>query len=232
MTFFNFKQKVCELLVTPFMTSSKARHEQCASNTPSPSEGNETNNNNTNTIDGTIGVIEESYVLVKNLPRTSNPNVTQDIDCFLRQKMGKVLKTSYSCIKCRKRFLCSGCGELRFKFLDCRQSKFKPFTRGLATYVATFIFRKKHPQPPQLKLLLDQMECTLLLTHLFQLMDDQVTPMTVYVPEELPVLLVGMSCQYHLLLCLLLSPLSSPSSQLLMTLSYWFVLDLMLLLPY
>jgi len=35
--------------------------------------------------------------------------------------------------------LCSGCGELRFKFLDCRQSKFVPFTRGFATYVAAFI---------------------------------------------------------------------------------------------
>jgi hypothetical protein len=52
MTFFNFKQKVCELLVTPFMSSSKAHRDQRDSNTPSPSENNESNNNNnTNTIE-------------------------------------------------------------------------------------------------------------------------------------------------------------------------------------
>jgi hypothetical protein len=97
-TFFNFKQKVCELLVTPFMSSSKACRDQHASNTPSPSEDNEAKNNNTNTIDSTVGVIVESHVLVENLPRLTNLNVAQGIDCFLCQKMGKELKTSYSSV--------------------------------------------------------------------------------------------------------------------------------------
>jgi hypothetical protein len=41
---------------------------------------------------------------VENLPRSNNPNVAQDIDCFLCRKTGKELRMSYSCIKCMKGF--------------------------------------------------------------------------------------------------------------------------------
>jgi hypothetical protein len=53
------------------------------------------------TIDQAVGVIDEAYMLVENLPRKMDPNQPQDIDCFLCRKMGKELKTIYSCVKCQ-----------------------------------------------------------------------------------------------------------------------------------
>jgi len=43
-------------------------------------------------------------MIVQNLPRASNPNRIQDIDCFLCRKLGKELKTIYSCLQCKKGF--------------------------------------------------------------------------------------------------------------------------------
>jgi hypothetical protein len=108
-TFFNVKCKVCELLVTPFMPSGKSQRARRSSSTPSPSDIFKTNNNNTNTIDGTTGVIDESYMLNENLPGKSNPIHPQNIDCFLYWKMGKELKlkTSYSCPTSKRHYLMS-----------------------------------------------------------------------------------------------------------------------------
>jgi len=51
-----------------------------------------------------LGVIDEAHMLLENLPRKKDESIPQDIDCFLCRKMGKELKTIYSCIKCRKGF--------------------------------------------------------------------------------------------------------------------------------
>ncbi len=55
-------------------------------------------------IADSLGVIDEAHMLLENLPRKKDESIPQDIDCFLCRKMGKELKTIYSCIKGRKGF--------------------------------------------------------------------------------------------------------------------------------
>jgi hypothetical protein len=100
-SFFNFKRKVCEQLVTPWMTAAR----RCSRTSPDTSEHtNERSQEGNPTIEQTLGTIDETHMLVENLPRRSNPYRPQDIDCFLCRKMGKELKTSYSCVQCKKGF--------------------------------------------------------------------------------------------------------------------------------
>lgn len=56
------------------------------------------------TIASSLGAINDPHMLVENLPRKKNQSGPQDIDCFLCRKMGKELKTIYSCIQCKKGF--------------------------------------------------------------------------------------------------------------------------------
>jgi hypothetical protein len=121
-SFFNFKRAICEQLVTPKFQSSRVRPGQPSmanNNINSPDEQTTASTSNSSngiagapeeamscnqTIDQAVGVIDEAHMLVENLPRKMDPNQPQDIDCFLCPKMGKELKTIYSCMKCRKGF--------------------------------------------------------------------------------------------------------------------------------
>ena len=61
-------------------------------------------NNGRVTIASSLGVINETHMLVENLPRKTGNGKPQDIDCYLCRKMGKEMKTIYSCIQCQKGF--------------------------------------------------------------------------------------------------------------------------------
>ena len=45
----------------------------------------------TTTIVETLGNIDESHMIVQNLPRSKNPKQIQDVDYFLCRKLGKKL---------------------------------------------------------------------------------------------------------------------------------------------
>jgi hypothetical protein len=100
-SFFNFKQKECEQLVIPWVTAAWPR----SRTSPDMSQHtNESSQEGNPTIEQTLGTIDETHMIVENLPRRSNPSRPQDIDCFLCRKMGKEMKTSYSCVQCKKGF--------------------------------------------------------------------------------------------------------------------------------
>jgi hypothetical protein len=100
-SFFNFKRKVCEQLVTPWITAAQRR----SRTSPDISQHtNERSQEGNPTIEQTLGTIDETHMLVENLPRRSNLSCPQDIGCFICRKMGKELKTSYSCVQFKKGF--------------------------------------------------------------------------------------------------------------------------------
>ena len=90
--FFEFKRRLCESLVQGMQQSTSGRR-----------RGRPCRNENV-TITNTLGSIEEAHMLVQNIPRAKKPSHIQDVDCFLCRKMGKELKTIYSCMQCGKGF--------------------------------------------------------------------------------------------------------------------------------
>jgi hypothetical protein len=90
--YFEFKRRICQSLIKPWNMS------KVSPSTARPSETGRV------TIASSLGVISESHMLVENLPRNTNPNKPQDLDCFLCRRMGREVKTIYSCIQCRKGF--------------------------------------------------------------------------------------------------------------------------------
>jgi len=90
--YFEFKRRICQSLIKPWNMS------KVSPSTARPSETDRV------TIASSLGVISESHMLVENLPRNTNPNKPQDLDCFLCRRMGREVKTIYSCIQCRKGF--------------------------------------------------------------------------------------------------------------------------------
>jgi len=100
-SFFEFKRRICQSLICGSQRSK--RH------SPSNNSANEEinvseaeNHEGRVTIASSLGSMNEAHMLVENLPWQSNDYVIQDIDCFLCRRMGKELKTSYSCIQCQK----------------------------------------------------------------------------------------------------------------------------------
>jgi hypothetical protein len=113
-SYFNFKRNICSSLISPWR-NSRARTPQDLSDTQESlaTLGESITAASVTTagvgvgrvtIESTLGVMNEAHMLVENLPRKTNVNAPQDIDCFLCRRMGKEMKTIYSCIQCRKGF--------------------------------------------------------------------------------------------------------------------------------
>lgn len=92
-TFFEFKRQLCDSMTKPLREASLSTKGRPTRDTAA-----------TATIEGTLGSIEESHMLVQNLRRAKNPKQIQDVDCFLCRKLGYELKTVYSCTQCGKGF--------------------------------------------------------------------------------------------------------------------------------
>jgi hypothetical protein len=93
--FFEFKRKVCESLIKELQENPEGRRGRPAA--PSSAA--------TTTIVETLGSIEESHMLVQNLPRSKNPKQIQDVDCFLCWKLGKKLKQFILACNARRHFM-------------------------------------------------------------------------------------------------------------------------------
>jgi len=118
-SYFSFKHKICDYLVDPLLSSRRVGPGRPRSIT-SPNDASSAavsttssainddvifgRNGGSQTIEQTMGVIDEAHMLVENLPRRVDPTQPQDIDCYLCRQMGKELKTSYSCVNCGKGF--------------------------------------------------------------------------------------------------------------------------------
>jgi len=103
MSYFNFKRTVCHSLILPWM-NGRGRNANEVNIGATDGVGQNVVNNGRVTIASSLGVINETHMLVENLPRKTGNGKPQDIDCYLCRKMGKEMKTIYSCIQCRKGF--------------------------------------------------------------------------------------------------------------------------------
>jgi hypothetical protein len=81
----------------------------------------------TTTIVKTLGTIEESHMLVQNLPRSKNPKQIQDVDCFLCRKLGKECKKGFH-VNCFTVFCYRGalCSSRRARLEVVLDSTFRP----------------------------------------------------------------------------------------------------------
>jgi hypothetical protein len=93
----SFKQQVAIFLVEPLLNKKKARQ-----NIPVPllSAAPQTARN----ITETLGRIEETHMLVKNLGKKKYPSKLQDVACYLCKLRGFVSKTIYGCPQCKTGF--------------------------------------------------------------------------------------------------------------------------------
>jgi hypothetical protein len=103
MSYFNFKRTVCHSLILPWM-NGHGRNANEVNIGATDGVGQNVVNNGRVTIASSLSVINETHMLVENLPRKTGNGKLQNIDCYLCRKMGKEMKTIYSCIHCRKGF--------------------------------------------------------------------------------------------------------------------------------
>jgi hypothetical protein len=103
MSYFNFKRNVCHSLISPWM-NGHGRNGGEVNNSATDGVGQDQVNNGRLTIASSLGVRNETHMLVENLPKKTGKKKSQDIDCFLCWEMGKEMKTIYSCIQCQKGF--------------------------------------------------------------------------------------------------------------------------------
>jgi hypothetical protein len=109
-SYFSFKRNICNYLILPWKDSRGRTDDTLLESTPNDNllEDNDATDSQHEggrvTIASSLGAINDPHMLVENLPRKKNQSGPQDIDCFLCRKMGKELKTIYSCIQCKKGF--------------------------------------------------------------------------------------------------------------------------------